>query len=157
RGEIARNGRPKKGGTNPPFPLARALGVKSESKAKDISRHGRRLLKPPDDQVVAYVERQKGQRKEISKAGLIRFATGTEKAGRAALTQVRSVILPAAVTLRGQIAERGDLAAARQLCRGLEAYRKYLQDREGRDLLAAECRRTEKLIGKLLGPAPTPE
>jgi hypothetical protein len=36
--------------------------------------------------------------------------------------------------------------------RQLEAFRKYLQDREGRDLLAAECRRTEVLIGKLLGP-----
>jgi 16S rRNA G966 N2-methylase RsmD len=68
------------------------------------------------------------------------------------LTEVRDRLLPAAVDLRQQIARRGDLPAAREMCRQLEAFRKYLQDREGRDLLAAECRRTEVLIGKLLGP-----
>jgi hypothetical protein len=35
------------------------------------------------------------------------------------------------------------------MCRQLEAFRKYLKDKEGRDLLAAECRRTEVLIGEL--------
>jgi hypothetical protein len=32
-----------------------------------------------------------------------------------------------------------------------------LQKCQARDLLAAECRRTEVLIGKLLGPPPPPE
>lgn len=31
-------------------------------------------------------------------------------------------------------------------------FRRYLTDREGRDLVAAETRRTELLIGQLLGP-----
>jgi 16S rRNA G966 N2-methylase RsmD len=37
--------------------------------------------------------------------------------------------------------------------RSLERCRKYLQDREGRDLLAAECRYTEMLVAELKGPA----
>src|SRR5262247_3586129 len=69
------------------------------------------------------------------------------------LTQVRNRLLPASAHLRQQIAERRDIPAAREMRRQLEAFRKYLQDREGRDLIAAECRRTELLIGKLLGPA----
>jgi N6-adenosine-specific RNA methylase IME4 len=69
------------------------------------------------------------------------------------LPQLRAVVIPAAERVRRQLEIRGDLAGAREMCRQLEAFRKYLQDREGRDLLAAECRRTEILIGKLLGPA----
>lgn len=68
------------------------------------------------------------------------------------LPQVRDRLLPACVQLRQQIERRGDIPAACEMCRQLEAFRKYLQDREGRDLLAAEVRRTEVLIGKLLGP-----
>lgn len=68
------------------------------------------------------------------------------------LTQLRDRLLPASVHLRQQIERRGDIPAALEMCRQLEAFRKYLQDRQGRDLLAAECRRTEVLIGKLLGP-----
>src|SRR5262245_16851469 len=69
-----------------------------------------------------------------------------------AMTKVREVVLPAVVKLREQIALHKDIPAAREVCRGLEAYRKYVQDRDTRDQLAAECRRTEVLIGKLLGP-----
>lgn len=68
------------------------------------------------------------------------------------LTQVREIVIPTAARLRDEIERRNDIPAAREVCRQLEAFRKYLQDREGRDLLAAECRRTEVLIGKLLGP-----
>src|SRR5262245_66679118 len=69
------------------------------------------------------------------------------------LTQVRNRLLPASVHLRQQIEQRRDVPAAQEMRRQLEAFRKYLQDKEGRDLIAAECRRTELLIGKLLGTA----
>jgi len=68
------------------------------------------------------------------------------------LTQVREIVVPAAVKVRRQLEVRGDLGGAQELRRQLEAFRKYLSDRQGRDLLAAEARRTEVLIGKLLGP-----
>lgn len=68
------------------------------------------------------------------------------------LTQVRDVILPRSLELRQEIALTRDITHARECCRQLEAFRKYLQDRQGRDLIAAECRRMEVLIGKLLGP-----
>src|SRR5262245_3691143 len=73
-----------------------------------------------------------------------------------ALTQVRDVLLPSVRTVRDQIAVRKDMTAARELCRQMEAYRRYLKDQATRDLLAAECRRTEVLIGHLLGPPPEP-
>ena len=69
------------------------------------------------------------------------------------LTEIRSLVLPSIEKDRQQIAIRSDLAAADELRRRIEAFRKYIQDRQGRDLLAAEARRTEVLIGKLLGPA----
>lgn len=69
------------------------------------------------------------------------------------LTQVREIVLPSVAGRRDEIGRRNDIPAARELCRQMEAFRKYLQDRQTRDLLAAECRRTEVLIGKLLGPA----
>jgi hypothetical protein len=72
--------------------------------------------------------------------------------GAVTLPQVRELVLPAAEKVRRQLEIRGDLAGAREMCRRLEAFRKYLQDREGRDLLACEVRRTEALIGDLLGP-----
>lgn len=70
---------------------------------------------------------------------------------RVTLTEVREKLIPQVAGVRQEIASRADMGAARELCRRLEAFRKYLQDRQGRDLLAAECRRTEVLIGKLLG------
>src|SRR5262245_11740641 len=75
---------------------------------------------------------------------------------RVSVAQVRELVIPAAASARHQIEIRADIAAARELARRLEAFRKYLHDRQGRDVLAAECRRTEVLIGKLLGPAPDP-
>jgi len=49
--------------------------------------------------------------------------------------------------------EAKDIAGAEELCRRLEAYRRYVSDRVTRDAIAAETRRTEILIGELLGPA----
>src|SRR5262249_20353401 len=66
------------------------------------------------------------------------------------LDQVIAVTIPEAVETRQRIAQRADIPLALELIRRLETFRKYLQDREGRDLLSAECRRTEVLIGKLL-------
>lgn len=68
------------------------------------------------------------------------------------LARVRTDLIPVARELRDQIKEAGDLGAAQELARRLEAFRRYLTDREGRDLVAAETRRTEVLIGQLLGP-----
>lgn len=70
------------------------------------------------------------------------------------LAEVRSVVVPAAQAARELIRQSGDIGDARELCRRLEAFRHYLNDREGRDDVAAESRRTEVLIGRLLGPAP---
>jgi hypothetical protein len=61
-------------------------------------------------------------------------------------------VLHEAPSLRKQIAAIGDISLAEEYRRRLEAFRKYIHDRDTRNLLAAECRRTECLIGKLLGP-----
>lgn len=68
------------------------------------------------------------------------------------LAQVRTDLVPLVQAARDRIRESGDIGAARELTRRLEAFRRYLTDREGRDLVAAETRRTEMLIGVLLGP-----
>lgn len=68
------------------------------------------------------------------------------------LVEVRGRVIPAAAAYRLSLTGPADIPRARDLCRALEAYRKWVSDREGRDLIAAECRRTEVLIGKLLGP-----
>lgn len=68
------------------------------------------------------------------------------------LAEVRTRFIPALRSLRERIRARGDIGAARELVRKLEAFRRYVADREVRDLVAAECRRTEILIGHLLGP-----
>lgn len=68
------------------------------------------------------------------------------------LAEVRSAVIPAAQAARERIRQSGDIGDARELCRRLEAFRRYLTDREGRDLMSAETRRTEMLIGWLLGP-----
>lgn len=69
------------------------------------------------------------------------------------LVQVRTDLVPVVRAIREHIRETQDIGAARELARRLEAFRRYLTDREGRDLVAAETRRTEVLIGYLLGPA----
>lgn len=68
------------------------------------------------------------------------------------LAEVRSVVVPAAQAARELIRQSGDIGEARELQRRLEAFRRYLTDRESRDVVAAEARRTEVLIGQLLGP-----
>lgn len=68
------------------------------------------------------------------------------------LARVRIDLIPVVRKLRDDLKEAGDLGGARELARWLEACRRYLTDREGRDLVAAETRRTEVLIGHLLGP-----
>ena len=68
------------------------------------------------------------------------------------LAQVRTDLVPMAQAMREHIRQTGDMAAARQLQRGLDAFHRYLTDRQGKDLVAAETRRTEVLIGQLLGP-----
>jgi N6-adenosine-specific RNA methylase IME4 len=69
-----------------------------------------------------------------------------------AIAEVRESLLPRICGLREEIAVLKDLAAAQELVRRIEAFRRYVSDRETRDLLAAESRRTETLIGQLLGP-----
>lgn len=82
--------------------------------------------------------------------------TSTELAlpepGSVTLVQLRTDLVPLVQAARERIRESGDIGAARELTRRLEAFRRYLTDREGRDLVAAETRRTELLIGVLLGP-----
>jgi N6-adenosine-specific RNA methylase IME4 len=72
------------------------------------------------------------------------------------LAEVRSAVVPAARAARELIQQSGDIGAAQELARRLEAFRRYLTDRQSRDLVGAETRRTEVLIGRLLGPAPEP-
>src|SRR6266700_216226 len=69
-----------------------------------------------------------------------------------ALADVRAIIIPAVRGIREEIRAAQDMGAAQELVRRLEAFRRYLTDRETRDLVAAESRRTEVLIGVLLGP-----
>jgi N6-adenosine-specific RNA methylase IME4 len=70
-----------------------------------------------------------------------------------AVAEVRERVVPLATAARDYCREHGDLEAARELARRLDAFARYLRDREGRDLMQAEVRRTEVLIGQLLGPA----
>ena len=72
--------------------------------------------------------------------------------GQVNLAQVRTVIVPRIRELREAIAERGDVGEARELLRRIEAYQQYVDTQEAKAELAAEARRTEVLIGKLLGP-----
>lgn len=68
------------------------------------------------------------------------------------LTQVRTDLVPAIQAARERIRESGDIDDARRLTRWLEAVRRYMSDRDARDMVQAETRRTEVLIGQLLGP-----
>ena len=74
---------------------------------------------------------------------------------RLTLVQVRNTVVPNATAMRADILAARDIAAAGELRRRLAALRTYLRDREGKDLLEAEERRTEVLIGHLLGAAET--
>src|SRR5262249_25594412 len=73
------------------------------------------------------------------------------------LVEVRETVIPAILDERQWILTSGSLDDAERLRRGIEAYRKWGHDRKCRGLLDAECRRTEVLIGELLGPTPDPE
>lgn len=55
--------------------------------------------------------------------------------------------------IRAVIRRTGDIAAGVEHTRRLAAFRRYVQDRQAKDGLAAEQRRTEVVIGHLLGPA----
>jgi len=77
------------------------------------------------------------------------------EASQIGLDQVRSRLLPLCRLLREEIREQADIISARELTRRLEAFRHLLADRESRDLVAAEQRRTEVLVGQLLGPVVT--
>ena len=68
------------------------------------------------------------------------------------VAQVRASVVPMAQAARASIRESGSVAAASDLARRLEAFRGYLRDREAQAVVAAETRRTEVLIGHLLGP-----
>jgi N6-adenosine-specific RNA methylase IME4 len=68
------------------------------------------------------------------------------------LAQVRTDLVPMVRALREHIREQSDVHAADELRRRLEAFRRYLTDRQSRDLVAAETRRTEVLIGQLDDP-----
>jgi N6-adenosine-specific RNA methylase IME4 len=70
-----------------------------------------------------------------------------------AVAEVRDRVVPMAVAWRDQARAAGDVGAARDLADRLSAFSRYLRDRESRDMLLAEVRRTEVLIGELLGPA----
>ena len=67
-----------------------------------------------------------------------------------ALATVKETLIPWATAVREEIRQRQSIPDALEVTRRLEAFRHYLQDREGRDLLAAEARRTEVLIGHLI-------
>jgi len=70
------------------------------------------------------------------------------------LANVTAVILPHAANMRAEIRVRGTVEQALELARRLEAFRRLLEDYRARDQIAAEERRTEILVGHLLGPAP---
>jgi N6-adenosine-specific RNA methylase IME4 len=72
------------------------------------------------------------------------------------VAEVRERVVPMARLYREHARVMGDLDAARRLATALDAFSRYLRDREGRDIVTAEVRRTEVLIGQLLGPAPEP-
>lgn len=55
--------------------------------------------------------------------------------------------------IRSACRESGDAETARELHRRLEAFRRYVVDRQARSVLERESRLTEMLIGELLGPA----
>ena len=68
------------------------------------------------------------------------------------LAQVRTDLVPRVRAIRERIQETGDIEAAQELARQLGAYHRYLSDKDGKYIVAAETRRTELLIGQLLGP-----
>jgi N6-adenosine-specific RNA methylase IME4 len=73
------------------------------------------------------------------------------EASQIGLSEVRARLIPLCRLLREEIRDQGDIDSARELTRRLDAFRHYLTDKEARDLVAAEQRRTEVLVGYLLG------
>jgi N6-adenosine-specific RNA methylase IME4 len=71
---------------------------------------------------------------------------------RIAVAQVKAQVIPMAIAARNAIRESRDVEAAHDLSRRLDAFGRYLRDRQARDLMQAEVRRTEVLVGELLGP-----
>lgn len=69
------------------------------------------------------------------------------------LDQVRDRLIPLTRLLREEIRQSGTVEDARELGRRLDAFQRLMTDREARALLAAEARRTEVLVGYLLGAA----
>lgn len=70
-----------------------------------------------------------------------------------AASQVPGLVIRVA-EIRDALRANGDAAGADDLRRRLAAYEKYVNDKGARRSLEAESRRTEVLIGELLGPAP---
>jgi len=63
-------------------------------------------------------------------------------------------MVPWATKQRDIIRAEGNIDQAVELTKRLAAFQRYVDDRQGRDDLAAEERRTEVLIGQFLGRAP---
>lgn len=65
-----------------------------------------------------------------------------------------SAMVPWATKKRDEIRSQGSIEQGVELTKRLAAFQRYVDDRQGRDDLAAEERRTEVLLGQLLGSAP---
>jgi hypothetical protein len=76
-------GRPRKCDTVSYLTVPEVLAMADEPARKASSR-AQQIASIPAETVQEYIERQKESGEEISKASLMRFATGTEKAGKAA-------------------------------------------------------------------------
>ncbi len=70
---------------------------------------------------------------------------------RVRLTDPSSMV-EQAIAIRKAVRDLGDIELADELRRQLDAYQKYVSDKKTRQSLAGESRRTEVLIGDLLGP-----
>jgi N6-adenosine-specific RNA methylase IME4 len=70
-----------------------------------------------------------------------------------AVADVRSRLVPMAQVWRERARETQDIALVQDLRARLDAFSRLMRDRKGRDLVQAELRRCEVLVGELLGPA----
>jgi N6-adenosine-specific RNA methylase IME4 len=73
-----------------------------------------------------------------------------------AVAEVRSRLVPMAQAWRERAREQQDIGLVQDLRARLDAFARLMRDRQGRDLVQAEVRRCEVLVGELLGPAPEP-
>jgi N6-adenosine-specific RNA methylase IME4 len=71
---------------------------------------------------------------------------------RVAVAEVYSRVIPQARAWRDHARETADMGAARELAARLDAFGHYLKDRAAKAAIEGESRRTEVLIGQLLGP-----